>query len=154
MGNHDSEICNDTKMYLAGGSWLKSMDYILAAKQKQRMWRLMERVFSEFDVDFIITPTTGRLPAMRKPGDDKYMFPDNDFSINVMSFAPLGNLIGLPAVSVPIGVSTSEDSGVEFPVSLQIYGKWWMEAEILELARMIEKAVGKVEYKKEIVYSY
>ena len=71
-----------------------------------------------------------------------------------MSFAALGNLIGLPAVTVPIGVSTSEDSGVEFPVSLQIYGKWWEEDKVLQLARQIEQSVGKVEYKKEVTYKY
>ena len=152
--NHDNKINNDAKIYLAGANCLKSMDYILAAKQKQRMWRLMERVFDEFDIDFIITPTTGRLPSTRKPGDDEHMSIENDMSIQTMAFAAIGNLLGLPAVTVPIGISTSDESGAKLPVSLQIYGKWWEEDKVLQLARQIEASVGKLEYQKEVSYKY
>jgi Asp-tRNA(Asn)/Glu-tRNA(Gln) amidotransferase A subunit family amidase len=46
----------------------------------------------------------------------------------------LGNLLGLPALSVPVGV----DPNSMLPIGAQLVGSWWSEARLLELAAAIE----------------
>lgn len=151
--NHRHEICNDTSLYLAGGGWVKAADYILSAKQKQRMMVILERVFKEFDVDFIITPTMGCLPGARQPGDEKYMFMDNDYSVQQMTFVTIGNLVGIPAITVPVGHSKSPVTGATMPVSLQIYAPWWNEDKMCQLASRVQNTVGMLTAKPKVQYS-
>mmetsp|Transcript_41480 Transcript_41480/g.109417 ORF Transcript_41480/g.109417 Transcript_41480/m.109417 type:complete len:98 (-) Transcript_41480:370-663(-) len=42
----------------------------------------------------------------------------------------LANLLGLPAVSVPIGLGQRS----QLPLGLQLIGRWWEEATLLRLA--------------------
>ena len=46
----------------------------------------------------------------------------------------LANLLGLPAISVPIGVGAKSS----LPVGLQLIGTWWQEATLLRLAGALD----------------
>ena len=51
----------------------------------------------------------------------------------IMRYAPLANLTGIPGLSVPVGY----DQGL-LPVGLQLMGPWWQEHELLRLGRIVE----------------
>jgi len=52
------------------------------------------------------------------------------------------NLAGLPAVSVPCGFV--EEEGVRLPVGLQLIGRAFGEADLLQLAHVYEQTAGHV----------
>ena len=46
----------------------------------------------------------------------------------------LANLLGLPALSVPVGLGSSS----QLPVGLQLIGSWWEEAKLLHVAGALQ----------------
>ena len=54
-------------------------------------------------------------------------------------FTVPASLAGLPAISVPIGLSKNN-----LPLSLQIIGNYYDEGGILNLASIIEKHTGRI----------
>ncbi|HTX71435.1 MAG TPA: amidase [Rectinemataceae bacterium] len=54
-----------------------------------------------------------------------------------LSFTSPFNLLGWPALSLPVGLS-----GEGLPVGLQLVGRPWEEATVLMAARAVEKAIG------------
>lgn len=53
---------------------------------------------------------------------------------NLMRFVLSANLLGLPAISVPVGY---DKQGL--PIGLQLIGRPWAEASILRLAAAVEE---------------
>merc|ERR1712178_277002 len=96
----------------------------------------------------------GCLPGSRKPGDEKDMFMDNDYSVQQMTFVTLGNLVGIPAVSIPVATSKSATTGAVLPVSVQICAPWWNEDKMLQLAAKIQATVGVLDAKPKVHYSF
>ncbi|HID78946.1 MAG TPA: Asp-tRNA(Asn)/Glu-tRNA(Gln) amidotransferase subunit GatA [Aquifex aeolicus] len=97
--------------------------YYLKAKKIQRLlYKDFARVFKEVDV--ILTPTTPT-PAFKfgeKLNNPIDMYLSDIFTVSV-------NLAGLPAVSVPIGLTANN-----LPVGGQVIGKPWEETTILTVA--------------------
>ncbi|MHA2102643.1 MAG: amidase family protein [Candidatus Hodarchaeales archaeon] len=47
------------------------------------------------------------------------------------------NLLGIPALSIPIGFSKKK--GIKFPIGLQLYSSWWNEHLLLQIAREFQQ---------------
>jgi amidase len=60
-----------------------------------------------------------------------------DADCDVMTYTQWWNLLGFPAVAVPVGHSPEG-----LPIGVQVVGRPWEEEEILAVARTIERAVG------------
>jgi len=78
-------------------------------------------------VDVILTPTTptSAFKIGEKIDDPLAMYLDDVFTVSA-------NVAGLPAISIPV------DAGIGLPVGMQITGKWFEEATILAVAKIIE----------------
>eukprot|EP00850_Spirogloea_muscicola_P008075 SM000042S15342 [mRNA] locus=s42:460916:465213:- [translate_table: standard] len=108
-----------------------SRDYIAAQRIRCRAMRHHLRIFEEVDV--IISPTTG-MTAPVVPPDALYCGESNlAVTGGLMRFIFAGNLLGFPAVTVPVG-----QDGNSLPIGLQIMGRPWQEATVLRLAAAIE----------------
>jgi aspartyl-tRNA(Asn)/glutamyl-tRNA(Gln) amidotransferase subunit A len=85
-------------------------------------------IFSDIDV-LLLPTTTTRVPAIKEAG------------VNGLALSPentvFANYYGLPAISVPCGF---DGNGV--PLGLQIVGKPWDEATVLQTADRYERAAG------------
>jgi aspartyl-tRNA(Asn)/glutamyl-tRNA(Gln) amidotransferase subunit A len=103
--------------------------YLKAQKVRTLINREFEEAFRKYDV--IVTPTspTVAFPIGTKV-DDPYAMYLNDIYTLPSSVA------GLPAVSVPCGLSE------RLPVGLQIIGNFFDEGRILQVAHAFERAVG------------
>ncbi|BBH09259.1 hypothetical protein Prudu_021705 [Prunus dulcis] len=103
----------------------------MACLQRRIMYHHME-IFKTVDV--IVTPTTG----MTAPIIPLSALKDGETDMRVtgylMRFVVAGNLVGLPAISIPVGY---DKQGL--PIGLQLIGRPWGEASILRLALAIEK---------------
>ncbi|SDW73232.1 Asp-tRNA(Asn)/Glu-tRNA(Gln) amidotransferase subunit GatA [Roseicitreum antarcticum] len=119
--------------------------YVLSAgfydayyNRARRVRTLIKRDFEqafEAGVDAILTPTTPSaafgLGEMAN-ADPVEMYLNDVFTVTV-------NLAGLPGISVPTGL---DKSGL--PLGLQLIGRPWAEADLLNTAYVLERAAGFV----------
>jgi len=82
-------------------------------------------------VDFIIGPTTPT-PAFKI--GEKTQNPLEMYLADIYTVAV--NLAGLPAISIPAGFV--ERDGKWLPVGLQIIGRWFSDALLLDVAEQVE----------------
>lgn len=103
---------------LSMGAFYSAADYVQA--QRVRAWGLdtLQRLRRVCDV--IVTPTIG-LPAPR--------LTDNFWAMMQWTYTPAWNLLGVPAMSVPMGPITDG-----LPSGLQIIGGHFDEATVLRVA--------------------
>ncbi len=104
--------------------------YLKALKVRRRIREDFEAAFGE--VDAILTPTAPS-PAFRqgeKEDDPVAMYLNDVFTVPA-------SLAGLPAISVPAGLSREE-----LPLGLQVIGRAWDETTVLRVARALEQAAG------------
>ena len=98
----------------------------------QRVRALIGRDFATaFErVDCILTPTTpsAAFPIGEKSGDPIEMYLNDVFTVPA-------NLAGLPAISVPAGLSSDG-----LPLGLQITGPAFDEETVLRVAEVLERA--------------
>ncbi len=106
--------------------------YIRAQKVRALIKRDFETVFGE-GIDAILTPATPSAAFALGEMDDAdpvKMYLNDVFTVTV-------NLAGLPGVAVPVGLDAAG-----LPLGLQIIGRPWEEAEMLDIASVVERASG------------
>jgi aspartyl-tRNA(Asn)/glutamyl-tRNA(Gln) amidotransferase subunit A len=104
--------------------------YVRAQKMRTLIARDFAKAFERCDA--ILTPATpGPAFALREKRADPVSMYLNDV------FTVTANLAGLPAISVPAGLSVEE-----LPLGLQVIGKAFDEQTVLRVGRAIERAAG------------
>ncbi|KAL2511989.1 Fatty acid amide hydrolase [Abeliophyllum distichum] len=122
----------DTRTNLALFRSFTASDYVAAQCLRRRIMYFHTEIFK--NVDVIVTPTTGMTAPLIPSNALKYGETDLQVTGNLMRFVATANLLGLPAISVPVGY---DEQGL--PVGLQLIGRPWCEATILRLAAAIEE---------------
>ncbi len=125
----------EVKRRILIGTYVLSAGYYDAYYLKaQKVRTLIKRDFDQTfkDVDVLLTPTTPG-PAFgigEVSGDPVQMYLNDIFTVTV-------NMAGLPAISVPAGMS-----GEGTPLGLQLIGKAFDEETLFRAAATIESAAG------------
>ncbi len=104
--------------------------YLKAQKVRRRIVEDFEQAFEK--VDAILTPTapSAAFRAGEKLDDPVAMYLNDVFTVP-------SSLAGLPAISVPAGLSAEG-----LPLGLQVIGKAWDEQTVLDVGLAIERAAG------------
>jgi Asp-tRNA(Asn)/Glu-tRNA(Gln) amidotransferase A subunit family amidase len=135
---HRKDYSYEVRTNLALARSLTASDFILSQRVRGRVIANFNRVLSE--VDIIVTPATG-LPA---PRILKGALPDGDSDlttlVEIMRFATVANLTGLPSISFPVGYTPQG-----LPVGMQGIGRAWDEVSLFHLAQAAEKLVTRLE---------
>jgi aspartyl-tRNA(Asn)/glutamyl-tRNA(Gln) amidotransferase subunit A len=108
--------------------------YNRARKVRALIKRDFERVFAE-GVDAILTPATPSAAfglGEMADADPVEMYLNDIFTVTV-------NLAGLPGIAVPVGLD-----GQGLPLGLQLIGRPWDEADLLNCAQVLEDSAGFV----------
>ncbi|KAL3723968.1 hypothetical protein ACJRO7_036046 [Eucalyptus globulus] len=123
-----TELNYDSRTNMALFRSFTASDYVAAQCLRRRMMYHHMEIFKKVDV--IVTPTTG---------DNSHVVYVHTLSVSgsLMRFVVAANLLGLPAISVPIGY---DKQGL--PIGLQLMGRPWGEASILRLASVVEEPCG------------
>jgi aspartyl-tRNA(Asn)/glutamyl-tRNA(Gln) amidotransferase subunit A len=102
--------------------------YLKAQKVRRKIVQDFEAAFARCDA--LLTPTapSAAFAIGEKSDDPVAMYLNDVFTVTV-------NLAGLPGISVPAGLSASG-----LPLGLQVIGRPWDEATILDVARALEEA--------------
>ncbi|XP_048231639.1 fatty acid amide hydrolase isoform X2 [Ricinus communis] len=122
----------DTRTSLALFQSFSASDYVAAQCLRRRLMYHHMEIFKKVDV--IVTPTTGMTAPKIPPSALKYGETDMQVTGYLMRFVIAANLLGFPAITVPVGY---DKQGL--PIGLQIIGRPWAEATILRLASAIEE---------------
>ncbi|KAL6653224.1 hypothetical protein ACP70R_012149 [Stipagrostis hirtigluma subsp. patula] len=127
-----TEFTLDTRTSLALFGSFTSADYVASQCIRRRIMYYHMEAFKKVDV--IVTPTTGITapkipPSALKLGESNYVV-----SAYLMRFIVAGNLLGLPAITVPVG---HDKQGL--PIGLQLIGRPWGEASLLRVASAVEE---------------
>lgn len=101
--------------------------------ERSRLSRLWSAFFAEYPV--VVGPTWCRTPW---PADAD-LDPESglDILLDTIRFITPGNVLGLPAVALPMGIADG------MPTGIQIYADLWREDLCLHAAGDIESAVGR-----------
>ena len=125
---------SEVKRRILIGTYVLSAGYYDAYYLRaQKVRRLILRDFEQAweSVDAILTPTTPEPGfGLGEVSDPLTMYLQDVYTVTV-------NLAGLPGISVPIGQSANG-----LPLGLQLIGKPWGEAELLNTAYALETAAG------------
>ncbi|MBA0730665.1 hypothetical protein Golax_026025 [Gossypium laxum] len=139
------KLTYDTRISMALFRSFTASDYVAAQCLRRRIMHHHMEIFKKVDV--IVTPTTGmtapKIPSTAlKDGET-----DMQVTAYLMRFIIAGNLLGLPAITVPVGY---DKQGL--PIGLQLIGRPWGEATILHLASAVEELCAKSRKKPASFY--
>lgn len=139
------ELTLDTRLSMALFRSFSGTNYVSAQRLRRRLMYYHMEAFK--NVDIIVTPTTG-ITAPKIPlsslshGESNY-----EITGYLMRFILAGNLLGLPAITVPIG---HDKEGL--PIGLQLIGRPWGEASILRVASALEGLCAESRKKPSTFY--
>jgi aspartyl-tRNA(Asn)/glutamyl-tRNA(Gln) amidotransferase subunit A len=121
----------DVLALLDQGRLLPATDYIHAERLRKRMVREFAQVWSQ--VDCLVAPTTPNTAPRIGQQTVKLGGREEDVRLATTRFVRSMNLLGLPALSIPCGLS-----GEGLPVGLQIIGPAFEESLILRVGAALE----------------
>ncbi len=133
---HHREHGLSERVTLAVARKLTATDYLISQHVRTRMMNHFNDVFKQ--VDMVITPTTAVPAPVIRNGALSDGESDLTTTVEVMRFATVGNLTGLPAISFPAGYTAKG-----LPIGMQAIGRAWQEALLLRLALAAEQVVEK-----------
>ncbi|XWS68189.1 hypothetical protein CRYUN_Cryun04dG0069800 [Craigia yunnanensis] len=139
------KLTYDTRTSMALFRSFTASDYVAAQCLRRRIMHHHMEIFKKVDV--IVTPTTGMTAPKIPPSALKVGETDMQVTGYLMRFIIAGNLLGLPAITVPVGY---DKQGL--PIGLQLIGRPWGEASILRLASALEELCGKSRKKPASFY--
>jgi aspartyl-tRNA(Asn)/glutamyl-tRNA(Gln) amidotransferase subunit A len=125
LAQHPDWFGADVRQRLQAGAACASTDYALARRTQAETRRKFENLFADYDI--LLTPTTP-IPAPLIEGTDAI-----EQARRLTRFTAPFNLTGLPALSLPCGVTSAG-----LPVGLQIVSGAWQEAKVLRAGRAYE----------------
>lgn len=133
---HQKDFAPATRINLALARSFTSMDYLQAQRARRQGMDIFRRVYA--DVDVVVTPATA-VTAPPIPADGlSDGLSDLSTVVELMRYVVPGNLLGLPAISFPVGYDANG-----LPIAMQAMGRHWEEHVLLRVAGMAEKLVER-----------
>lgn len=130
LAAHPDWFGEDVRARLEMGAALTATDYALARRIQAEACRRFDAFFEKYDV--LLLPTT---PVVAPSIEGTVAL---EAARRLMRFTAPFNLTGLPALSVPCGLSEG------LPVGLQIVGGRWQEGKVLAAGRAFEGWRGTI----------
>lgn len=107
-------------------------EYMQKRLNQEDFSRLVLTLFADNDVDFLVYPTVQVLPP-RQTDLEEGKYTALTFPTNTV----IGSQAGLPALTIPVGFTATG-----LPVGMELLGKPFAEAHMLQFARAWEMAAG------------
>jgi Asp-tRNA(Asn)/Glu-tRNA(Gln) amidotransferase A subunit family amidase len=124
LKRHPASYDPRLRAYLETGMLLPGVSYVRAQRLRRRIEAGVERCFA--GVDVLMLPTaTDVAPGIETTGDRSLQTPSS--------------LTGLPAISLPSGLSSKK-----LPLAIQLVAARWQEPRLLEVARWCEERLGRI----------
>lgn len=125
---------DETRTFLEAGELMLATDYIKALRVRTRLQEVFRDLFGQIDV--LVAPTIAA-PAVPLDNPD-ITWPDGTqegATVAYVRLSTVGNVTGLPALSVPSGFTSSG-----LPMGIQIIGRPFDEETVLRVGDAYERA--------------
>ena len=136
LSSHGEQYTDDVRTLLEAGLTLPAVDYVDAQRTRGLIQVEWHKVLTTADV--VVVPT---LPTSAALADSSHIQVTDSYSESIMnSYVRLScpaNLTGLPALSIPCGLDAQG-----LPLGLQIIGRPFDEATVLQVGTAFEKATA------------
>lgn len=130
---HGGEMSDDLQVVFGILDQLGAIEYVGAQRIREGLRADVARVLRE--VDLVALPTTATTAPPVTDAELASGFLDSAGIRDLCRFNFLGNLTGLPALSMPVGLDANG-----LPIGLQLVGDAWDEASVLAVAAHAERA--------------
>lgn len=131
---HAAEYSEDVYKRLEAGEKVSAVTYLKARASREKFKEKVMEVFASRHLDALVVPTTPiTAPRIGADSIDIHGQPHSTRALLLRLNRP-ANLAGLPAISVPCGLTKSG-----LPIGLQFIVEWTDEPLLLELARDFER---------------
>lgn len=126
-----SAISDELRLIYGLLSCVTAQQHLRGLRTRTRLREVMAAAIAE--VDLFALPAHARLAAPYPLREDRMQVADTAWTASMTRFNFVGNLTGLPAASVPVGM----DDGL--PIGLQFLGDAWDEASVIAAAAHLER---------------
>ena len=147
--HHEFDLLEaNSKITVGIGKSFTAMEVLVAEKLRRFAFNyLTKEIFGKLNVTAIVNPTVGVLPPRLSPSAKQSGESNSQLVVQLMKYIFLGNLVGLPGYSVPVGyvadsVDASDITGPLLPIGLHFLGNHWSEHQLLRLANTLDVAMG------------
>lgn len=133
LNTEKDKFSDTTRIHLTAGMKISAVQFLKAQRLRAEFCKIINHQLGEWDA--LVVPT---LPVtVPKHGEKWQIFSGRTVSTqdSMTWFCWLGNLAGLPCVSIPIGESRSG-----LPIGMTLMGKPGKDEELLALAKIVEQA--------------
>ncbi|HEX6764401.1 MAG TPA: amidase, partial [Polyangiaceae bacterium] len=131
-GVHWDDLGADLKVFLSGVDGFVADDYVDAQRLREKFRSEVQAALARVDV--IALPTNATTAPPITDAEARSGIIDTAALDAACRFVFLGNILGLPAASAPVG-----KDGAGLPVGLQIIGDAWDEACVLQVLGHLER---------------
>ena len=129
--NEHNRFGSDVYLLLQQGRLVPATDYVNAQRLRRRVRRDFDNLWR--DVDCLFTPTTPNVAPLMGAQTVHLGGGDEDVRLAATRLVRGINVLGLPALSMPCGLS-----GAGLPIGLQIIGPAFEEAMLLKMGAALE----------------
>lgn len=143
--DHFSELNLETHVLVGSSASFSAIEYLNAQKQRTRAMEALKFIFNQVDV--IVTPGSAAPAPRISPKAIPLGVLDGKSSGELMRFAFLANLTGIPGLVLPVGYT---DSGL--PIGLQLMGRWHQENLLLKVGWALEQTGAFPAKKPKVFY--
>ena len=145
LATHADALTDETRLSLALAREFTSADIAHAQQTRAHCIANLRSIFAE--VHCIASPTSGLVAPTISPSAIAQGVSDLGSTFEIMRFAFLANLSGLPAMSMPAGATAQG-----LPVGFQLMAGPWQEALLLEVASALEGSVVRQTPQHQFTY--
>ncbi len=132
IGDLRQQLGFDVRLGLSIGKAIPADDVLAARRHRVRLAESWLRAMD--GIDAIVTPTMPQTAPLVRDDSLECGEVDAEGVSRMLRFTVLANLLGTPALSVPVGFSGG------LPVGLQLQGRPWDEARLFGIAAVVEDA--------------
>ncbi|NIF30112.1 amidase [Pantoea sp. Tr-811] len=141
MRRFDCELHWSTLSALGVGEGVSDAEYQRIQQRMDSVRAGIDAWFDDAGVDFVVFPMDPNRPFDRRnpqPGDSTIPSPADEGYSQKISFTPLASFSGLPAITVPICLSSDGKA----PLAVQVMGRRDSEHQLLDIARRLQGVTG------------
>lgn len=134
--DHWNDLSAATRISLTLGKSVTSVDYLQAQRMRTRAMARFAEIFDS--VDLVVSPATAMVAPTIPAESLSPGVADMNVVSELMRFAVPANMVGLPAISLPVGYSRAG-----LPIAVQLMGRPWEEGVLFTVARAIERLADR-----------
>jgi Asp-tRNA(Asn)/Glu-tRNA(Gln) amidotransferase A subunit family amidase len=130
----------NTQITISLAKSLTALEVLSAETVRAWSFHYTRSLFSEYNLTAIVNPTIGVVPPVlsaeaRTDGEN-----NTPLVIKLLKYIFLGNFLGMPGYSVPIGYSPTVPP---LPIGIHLLGNHWTEHKLLRLGHALDDLLGR-----------